>query len=108
MIIKIMIVCRFGRARHDELSILAPLYQCCVVRLSTVRTLLDFYTSPPDHKLSDRMRRSLETDPLNPILTEAHLQALDRRIGVVLNQINRCVSGTNDGDREQVIVIDGW
>lgn len=30
----------FGKAFHDEASILAPLYQCCVLRHSTLATLL--------------------------------------------------------------------
>lgn len=30
----------FGRAKHDEVSILAPLYQCCIIRKSTLSKLL--------------------------------------------------------------------
>lgn len=30
----------FGRAYHDEISILAPLLQCCMIRASTLETLL--------------------------------------------------------------------
>ena len=32
----------FGRAKHDEMSILAPLYQCCLVRRTTLATLLRY------------------------------------------------------------------
>lgn len=32
----------FGRAKHDEMSILAPLYQCCLVRRTTLATLIRF------------------------------------------------------------------
>ena len=32
----------FGKAYHDEMSILSPLYQCCLVRRSTLATLLRF------------------------------------------------------------------
>lgn len=31
----------FGKAFHDELSILAPLLQCCMIRATTLRTLLE-------------------------------------------------------------------
>lgn len=30
----------FGKAFHDELSILAPILQCCLIRQSTLETLL--------------------------------------------------------------------
>ena len=34
----------FGRAKHDEMSILAPVYQCCLVRRTTLATLLRYCT----------------------------------------------------------------
>ena len=30
----------FGKAKHDEISILAPLIQCCAIRKSTLEKLL--------------------------------------------------------------------
>jgi hypothetical protein len=99
---------RFGRALHDEMSILAPLYQCCAVRLSTVTTLLDLHLGQPSAggsgggKLSDRMRRSLSKDPLNPVITEAHLEALDRRVSIVLDNIYRCVLRF-EGERQVIV-----
>ena len=36
----------FGKAFHDETSCLAPLYQCCMVRASTLSTLLQFHNGP--------------------------------------------------------------
>ncbi|KAG8303187.1 osteoclast maturation [Homalodisca vitripennis] len=33
----------FGRAYHDELSILAPILQCCLIRDTTLATLLRYY-----------------------------------------------------------------
>ncbi|RXG72407.1 Extracellular serine/threonine protein [Armadillidium vulgare] len=32
----------FGKPFHDEISILAPLYQCCLIRHSTLLTLVKF------------------------------------------------------------------
>lgn len=31
----------FGKAFHDELKILAPMLQCCLIRSSTLKTLLE-------------------------------------------------------------------
>ncbi|XP_053114436.1 extracellular serine/threonine protein kinase FAM20C-like isoform X2 [Hemicordylus capensis] len=68
----------FGRHSHDEMSILAPLQQCCIIRKSTFLRLQLLATEP--YRLSDVMRESLATDRLSPILAEPHLQALDRRL----------------------------
>ncbi|KAJ2945959.1 hypothetical protein O0L34_g4876 [Tuta absoluta] len=78
----------FGKAFHDELSILAPLLQCCIVRHTTVKTLLKYHNQIP---LSKALRDSMKADPVNPILWEPHLEALDRRVTIVLNAIRKCV-----------------
>ncbi|XP_071041858.1 extracellular serine/threonine protein CG31145-like [Parasteatoda tepidariorum] len=79
----------FGRANHDEMSILTPLLQCCVIRLSTFNKLYAFNLGP--RKLSDIMRDSLADDPVAPVLLEAHLKALDRRVAKVLDAIRQCL-----------------
>lgn len=92
----------FGKTRHDEMSILAPLYQCCLVRRTTLATLMRFHHGP--HRLSYLMRKSLTGDPLNahnPILTAAHLEAMDRRIAIVLRVIRHCLRKFSD---DQVLV----
>lgn len=45
----------------------------------------------PEYRLSDVMRESLQRDLLQPILTEPHLLALDRRLQKVLRMVQRCV-----------------
>lgn len=50
----------------------------------------------PKH-LSDLLRESMQTDPLNPILWEPHLNALDRRVKIILQAIRECVK-KNPGD----------
>lgn len=45
----------------------------------------------PEYRLSDVMRESLERDLLQPILTEPHLLALDRRLQKVLRVVQRCL-----------------
>lgn len=44
-----------------------------------------------EFRLSDVMRESLSTDPLQPVLTEPHLLALDRRLQKVLRMVQRCI-----------------
>lgn len=45
----------------------------------------------PEYRLSDVMRESLRKDLLQPVLTEPHLLALDRRLQKVLRVVQRCV-----------------
>lgn len=91
----------FGKPNHDELSILAPLYQCCLLRRSTLRRLLSFHNGP--EPLSVAMRRSLRRDPVNPVLTESHLRALDRRVQLVLDVVRECVA---DRSAAEVVIVD--
>ena len=85
----ILINYRFGNPDKDEMSILAPLTQCCLVRKSTLEKLIQF-NDGPEH-LSDAMRKSLSKDPVNPVLTDSHLLALDRRVRIVLHSIRECL-----------------
>ena len=93
---------RFGKSRHDEVSILAPIYQCCLVRYSTLQKLLAFQRGP--HQLSDVMRESLAQDVASPILTEPHLAALDRRLDMVLLTLHTC---THSKGFSSVVIDDG-
>lgn len=84
----------FGKAFHDEISILAPIYQCCLIRHSTLTTLLRFQNGP--QRLSDAMRVSMGADPLNPILWEPHMRALDRRVNIILQIVRECINKAVD------------
>ncbi|XP_069012014.1 pseudokinase FAM20A [Embiotoca jacksoni] len=79
----------FGKHSQDEMSILAPLSQCCIIKRSTLLRLQ--LLARREFRLSDVMRESLEGDPLRPVLTELHLLALDRRLQKVLRVVQRCV-----------------
>ncbi|NXN75574.1 FA20C kinase, partial [Himantopus himantopus] len=81
----------FGTHSRDELSILAPLQQCCSIKKSTYLRLQLLATQP--YRLSDLLREALATDPLAPVLAEPHLRALDRRLGKVLAVVGRCLAG---------------
>ncbi|GLV34443.1 uncharacterized protein CBL_09691 [Carabus blaptoides fortunei] len=79
----------FGKPFHDELTILAPLLQCCMIRQTTLETLLRFHNGPV--KLGEAMRRSMLLDPVAPVLWEPHLTALDRRVEIILKGIRDCI-----------------
>ncbi|XP_049926293.1 extracellular serine/threonine protein kinase FAM20C-like [Epinephelus moara] len=79
----------FGKHSHDELSILVPLSQCCRVRKSTYLRLQ--LLAKEEYQLSVLMEESLLRDRLSPILIQRHLQALDRRLRLVLQVIAGCI-----------------
>uniref|UniRef100_A0A3P9JSH9 FAM20C golgi associated secretory pathway kinase b n=1 Tax=Oryzias latipes TaxID=8090 RepID=A0A3P9JSH9_ORYLA len=79
----------FGKHSHDEMSILVPLMQCCRVRKSThIRLQL---LAKEEYKLSTLMAESLTRDRLTPILIQPHLDAMDRRLRLVLNALSDCI-----------------
>ncbi|XP_073995753.1 extracellular serine/threonine protein CG31145 isoform X3 [Rhodnius prolixus] len=80
----------FGRPFHDELTILAPLLQCCFIRKSTLDVLLRYHTG--DKRLSEALRESMAMDPVAPVLWEPHFTALDRRVGIVLQAVRDCLA----------------
>ncbi|XP_055300432.1 extracellular serine/threonine protein CG31145-like isoform X2 [Sitodiplosis mosellana] len=82
----------FGRSYYDEIMNLMPLSQCCVIRSSTLKTLLSFHNGPKP--LSQLMRESMASDPLDalaPVLWEPHLEALDRRVDLILSTFRKCI-----------------
>ena len=54
------------------------------------------------------MRTSLQTDVASPILLESHLEALDRRVGIILKHVNKCITKKNRPDMNFVVVDDGF
>ena len=49
-------------------------------------------SSSSEEMLSGRLRKSLLSDPTSPVLTEPHLQAVDRRLKIAMNLIKNCIS----------------
>eukprot|EP00106_Octopus_bimaculoides_P002760 XP_014770202.1 PREDICTED: extracellular serine/threonine protein kinase FAM20C-like [Octopus bimaculoides] len=94
----------FGRSNYDEFTILAPVFQCCLIRYSTIMKLFRFHRGPVP--LSQMMQQSLASDSLFPILTKAHLNALDRRVAIILRTVYECVIRGNAV--ADVIVDDGF
>lgn len=83
----------FGKPFHDEISILAPLLQCCQIRRSTLRTLLKYHNG--SKRLSQALREAMVNDPIAPILWEPHFTAIDRRVVIILSGIRECVKKVN-------------
>ncbi|UXI14959.1 hypothetical protein NH340_JMT00902 [Sarcoptes scabiei] len=93
----------FGKAHHDEISILAPIIQCCLIRNSTLQRLIHLHNG--EKPLSELMNESLGSDPVSPILTLDHLLALDRRLSIILNVVRDC---TKNRPFQDVIINDGY
>ncbi|XP_078274213.1 extracellular serine/threonine protein kinase FAM20C-like [Rhinoraja longicauda] len=85
----------FGKHSHDELSILVPLSQCCRIKQSTYLRLQ--LLAKEEHRLSEVMAESLLNDKLSPILIDAHLKAMDRRVRVVLKTVSDCLERDGHG-----------
>lgn len=80
----------FGKAYEDDYTILTGIIQCCIIRETTLKTLLNFHNGPKP--LSQIMRESLSKDPIAPVLAEQHLIALDRRVQIILQELRKCVN----------------
>lgn len=76
----------FGDPHHDELTILFPLLQCCVIRNSTYQHL----KALESYKISRIIEDLLSDDPLWPLLTIEHLEALDRRLRLIIASVEVC------------------
>lgn len=79
----------FGNPYKDDISLLAPITQCCRFRRSLYQKVLTLTSE--GNKLSSRMRASLSRDPLDPVLTDAFYPALDRRLAQVLSEMTKCL-----------------
>lgn len=83
----------FGNPHEDDQTILAPLIQCCRIRKSTHQRLKRISESDSSQQmLSGRLRKALLSDPISPILTEPHLQAVDRRLRTAVDVTKTCIS----------------
>lgn len=78
----------FGRTDVDDDDIILPLRQCCVIRPSTLTTLLQFYAKP--QSLTKALHASLSKDPVAPILAYKHYVAIERRLGKLMTFLLEC------------------
>lgn len=79
----------FGNPHHDEISILAPIYQCCRIRRSTWNRFRSI--SKQKTPLSEILRKSTKDDPVAPVLSDLQFKAIDRRLRIAMNTLQRCI-----------------
>uniref|UniRef100_A0A6B2E6J5 Putative conserved secreted protein n=1 Tax=Phlebotomus kandelakii TaxID=1109342 RepID=A0A6B2E6J5_9DIPT len=77
----------FGNPNADFIDILAPLYQCCMIRKSTWHRLKLFSGGSLTETLEDLTKYDL----LYPVLTEEHFEALERRLLHVYSTVEMCL-----------------
>ncbi|XP_048248373.1 extracellular serine/threonine protein kinase FAM20C-like [Haliotis rufescens] len=94
----------FGKTKHDEMSILAPISQCCLIRHSTFIKLVKLYRGP--ESLSTVMRRVLAVDMVSPVLLDPFLDSLDRRVMKVLHMVMDCVN--RRGQPYKSVIVDDF
>ncbi|XP_059481067.1 glycosaminoglycan xylosylkinase [Neocloeon triangulifer] len=90
----------FGNPTKDHIDILAPLYQCCILRRSTYERLL-LYTGGT---LSIALEKSLHWSHIAPVLSEGHFRALDRRLKIVLGAISLCLKERDENRLPPVLL----
>jgi len=90
----------FGNPEHDELSILAPITQCCLLRKST----FDRLTELKGGLLTKMLIEATKTDPIAPILHKKHIEAINRRMPMIFAALQKCVS-QNGLDN---VLVENW
>lgn len=78
----------FGRYDTDDLSILAPIRQCCFFRSSTFARLHRLYRQGLSKLLADSLKANEE---LPTILIDEHLEAVDRRLEILFAHLETCI-----------------
>lgn len=91
----------FGNPFRDEMSILAPIYQCCRLRLSTWNRFQSIARGKTP--LSELLRKATENDPVSPVLSDPHFKAIDRRLKIIINTVNKCI---RDYGEKGVLIIE--
>lgn len=76
----------FGNPKINHIDILAPLYQCCILRKSTYERLKIFTGGTLTETIKDLTRHDL----LYPLLTESHYLAMEARLLNIFAAIHLC------------------
>uniref|UniRef100_A0A182SZT7 Fam20C domain-containing protein n=1 Tax=Anopheles maculatus TaxID=74869 RepID=A0A182SZT7_9DIPT len=76
----------FGNPFIDHIDILAPLYQCCIIRRTTWERLLIFSGGA----LSETLEELNKLDLLYPLVINEHYIALERRLLYIYSTVELC------------------
>uniref|UniRef100_A0A0K8UFU9 Glycosaminoglycan xylosylkinase n=4 Tax=Bactrocera latifrons TaxID=174628 RepID=A0A0K8UFU9_BACLA len=82
----------FGNPNKDHLDILAPLYQCCLIR-KTTWDRLQVFSGGVLTELIDRLSKH---DALFPLITDKHKRGVERRLLVVYAVVEYCMDREGD------------
>lgn len=81
----------FGNPNVDYLDILAPLYQCCMIHRTTWNRLTLFSGGSLSIALGKLLTYEATMANVFPLLTDAHLNAVDRRLLTIYAVIEYCL-----------------
>ncbi|XP_032678630.1 glycosaminoglycan xylosylkinase [Odontomachus brunneus] len=81
-----------GNPDVDHLDILAPLYQCCMIHKTTWDRLRLFSGGSLSVALGRLVAHEAEVSDVPSLITEAHLNAMDRRLLTVYAVVENCLS----------------
>ncbi|XP_055385248.1 glycosaminoglycan xylosylkinase homolog [Condylostylus longicornis] len=77
----------FGNPSKDVFDILAPLYQCCLIR----KTTWDRLTVLSGGSLTDLIDRMTKNDDLYPLISEKHRKGIERRLLTIYAVVEHCM-----------------
>ena len=87
---------RKNSSHYDDMALLTPLIQCCVLRDTTSEHLQ--WMSRWHVSLSEALAELMSVDATAPVLLNEDLAALDRRMAIVQSEIRTCVAKHNAGE----------
>nr|XP_012228875.1 PREDICTED: glycosaminoglycan xylosylkinase [Linepithema humile]XP_012228876.1 PREDICTED: glycosaminoglycan xylosylkinase [Linepithema humile]XP_012228877.1 PREDICTED: glycosaminoglycan xylosylkinase [Linepithema humile] len=80
-----------GNPDVDHLDILAPLYQCCIIHKTTWNRLRLFSGGSLSVALGKLVAHEAKMSDILPLVTEAHLSAIDRRLLIIYAAVENCL-----------------
>ncbi|XP_012287046.1 glycosaminoglycan xylosylkinase [Orussus abietinus] len=80
-----------GNPDVDHFDILAPLYQCCMIHKSTWDRLRLLSGGSLSSSLKRLLAHEAEAARAAPLITEAHLNAMDRRLLTIYSVVEYCL-----------------
>ncbi|XP_031789323.1 glycosaminoglycan xylosylkinase isoform X1 [Nasonia vitripennis] len=80
-----------GNPDLDHIDILAPLYQCCLIRKATWKRLQLFSGGSLGYALNELLAHESSKANVLPLITNEHLNAIERRLLTVFGVVEFCI-----------------